>query len=186
MRKLFMFKNSLHLINGETHNFHPWKFHGNRSKTQRVTAVYVFCPHLGCPNFDTEVEKLTVIKIIHSLMLMHIFWKLFNNWSNISLKKRYFKTSKTRRISLKLRGFRFSTSGLNQNSKTLKTSENILKFDSNYQKRNTSKDRLCRLANTKVIFSKKIHPVPEMTLLPSPLVPNFLKMNFFIKQLPHL
>ena len=133
MRKLFMFKNSLHLINGETHNFHPWKFHGNRSKTQRVTAVYVFCPHLGCPNFDTEVEKLTVIKIIHSLMLMHIFWKLFNNWSNISLKKRYFKTSKTRRISPKLRGFGFSTSGLNQNSDSSKTQSNSLNFISRCQ-----------------------------------------------------
>ena len=94
--------------------------------------------------------------------------------------------SKTHKILSKFRWFGFSTSGLNQNSKTLKTLENILRFDSNYQQRNTSKDGLCRLANIKVIFSKKNHPVPEMTLLPSPLVPNFLKMNFFIKQLPHL
>ena len=94
--------------------------------------------------------------------------------------------SKTHKILPKLRWFGFSTSGLNQNSKTLKTFENILKFDSNYQQRNTSKDGLCRLANIKVIFSKKNHPVPEMTLLPSPLVPNFLKRNFLIKQLPNL
>ena len=56
---------SLHLHYEFSQNSHPWKFHGNRSKTQRVRAVYVFCPHLGCPNFDTKVEKLTCLKIIH-------------------------------------------------------------------------------------------------------------------------
>ena len=56
---------SLHLHYEFSQNSHPWKFHGNRSKTQRVRAVYVFCPHLGCPNFDTKFEKLTCLKIIH-------------------------------------------------------------------------------------------------------------------------
>ena len=89
--------------------------------------------------------------------------------------------SKTHKILPKLRWFGFSTSGLNQNSKTLKTSENILKFDSNYQKRNTSKDRLCRLANTRMIFSKKNSPCTGNDLAAKPPCAKFPKKDFFIK-----
>ena len=87
----------------------------------------------GVPNFDTKVEKLTCLKN-YSLINVdaHILTDVHDK-SSISLKKRRFKTSKTRRKSLKLRGFGLSTSGLNRNSVSSKTQSNSLSFISRCQ-----------------------------------------------------
>ena len=90
--------------------------------------------------------------------------------------------SKTHKILPKLRWFGFSTSGLNQNSKTLKTSENILKFDFNYQKRNTSNDSLCRLTcKYQDDFFEKNSPCTGNDLAAKPPCAKFPKKEFFNK-----
>ena len=86
--------------------------------------------------------------------------------------------SKIRKILPKFKWFGFGTSGQNQNSETLKTRKNKLRMISDFQNLHSLKIEAKKHANMKVIFSKNLHPVPEMTSLLIFLWPNFLKFNF--------